>query len=411
MMTWLQKFGCSMLCSFVLGGTVDISWSKEIGPAEDYCREINDPSSGSEITLTPGDYNGGCQIRRGGKPGLPLVIRALDLKKRPRLRYESKNGNVLEVYANHILIRGLDLGPTYTGVDGIRVFAGDDITIADCVFDRIGGIAIVANHDSISKAIVRRNKITDSASTAMYFGCHDGEACAMSQVLIEKNFISGVTAGASQIGYGIQLKLNSFGAIRDNVIVNTKGPGIMVYGSKELSQMSIIERNFVAGSRESSGIVIGGGPALVRNNVSVSNSEGGIDLEDYGRRGLLRKIIVAYNTLYNNWRSGILAPGDGPAEAKIFANAVASREGTAHFPAEREGLQVFGNQSCRIDHCFVDPASNNFTPKNGSPLFTGKNGDLSLSPSDDYFGQRRGYPPAIGAIEPPGGLIKLEIKP
>ena len=71
----------------------------------------------------------------------------------------------------------------------------------------------------------------------------------MSQLLIEKNFIGGVTAGASKIGYGIQLKLNSFGVIRDNVIVNTKGPGIMVYGAKELSHVSIIERNFVAGSR------------------------------------------------------------------------------------------------------------------------------------------------------------------
>jgi Right handed beta helix region len=411
MITWLQKIGCSMLCAFVLGATVDISWSKEIGPTEDYCREINDPSSGSEITLAPGDYNGGCQIRRGGKPGLPLIVRALDLKKRPRLRYESKNGNVLEVYADHILIQGIELGPTYTDVDGIRVFAGDGITITDCVFDRMGGIAIVANHASISRATVRRNKITDSAATAMYFGCHDGEACAMSQLLIEKNFIGGVTADGSKIGYGIQLKLNSFGVIRDNVIVNTKGPGIMVYGAKELSRVSTIERNFVAGSRESSGIVIGGGPAIVRNNVAVNNNEGGIGLEDYGRRGLLRKIIVTYNTLYNNRRSGLLAPDDGPVETKIFGNAVASREGTAHFPAEREGLQVFGNQSCRIDHCFVDPANNDFTPMNGSPLFTGGNGDLSSSPLDDYFGRTRRFPPVIGAIEPPGGVIKLEIKP
>jgi hypothetical protein len=86
-------------------------------------------------------------MRHGGKPRLPLVIRSLDLKKRPRLRYESKNGNVLEVYAGHILIQGIELGPTYTDVDGFRVFVGDDITIAVC--DRLKGIAIVANHTDI----------------------------------------------------------------------------------------------------------------------------------------------------------------------------------------------------------------------------------------------------------------------
>jgi hypothetical protein len=408
----LRKFSWLFILFFGLGAINDVASSKEIGPADDYCQEINNSTSGTEVILYPGEYKGACKVRRGGRPGFPLIIRALDLKKRPHIYYEGRNGNVLEIYADHILIRGLDLGPTHADVDGIRLFSGYDITIEDCVFDRMGGIAIVANHASVRRTIVRRNRITDSASTGMYFGCHDGEACAVSHLLIEKNLVSGITARESEIGYGIQLKLNSFGTVSDNVIVNTKGPGIMVYGAKDLSETSIVERNFVARSREASGIVIGGGPAIVRNNIVMGNSEAGIGLEDYGRRGLLRKIVVTHNTVYNNGRGGILARTEGAVEAEIFGNAVLSPAGTSPFPAEHEGLRVVRNQDCRNVACFLDPANKDFTPVKGSALVTiGENGTLRSSPLDDYFGKPRGDLPVIGAIEPPGGRIKLELKP
>src|SRR5262249_18291964 len=158
---------------------------------------------------------------------------------------------------------------------------------------------------------------------------------------IENNFISHVAARESQVGYGIQVKLNSVATLRDNVIIDTKGPGIMVYGANNLSEISVIERNFVTGSRESSGIVVGGGPAIVRNNVLVGNNEAGVGLEDYGRRGLLRRVVVTYNTIYNNQRGGILIPSEGRVEVEISHNAVAARERTPLFPAEREGVKVF----------------------------------------------------------------------
>src|SRR2546427_2673847 len=182
----LRKFSCLFIFLFGLGAANEVALRKEIAPTDEYCREINDPSSGTEVVLYPGDYKGACKVRRGGRPGFPLIIRALDLKKRPHIHYEGKTGNVLEIYADNILIRGLEFGPTHYDVDGIRVFSGDDITIEDCVFDRMGGIALVANHASISGGVFRRNKIIDSASTGMYFGCHDGNACIMSQLLVEK---------------------------------------------------------------------------------------------------------------------------------------------------------------------------------------------------------------------------------
>src|SRR5262249_60454443 len=106
----------------------------------------------------------------------------------------------------------------------------------------------------------------------------------------------------------MQVKLNSVAVIRDNVVVKTKGPGIMVYGSRDLLTRTVVERNFVTASRSSSGIVIGGGPVVVRNNIAVGNADYGIVLENYHRRGLLRGIVVARNTAYGDLKGAI-----GPA--------------------------------------------------------------------------------------------------
>jgi Right handed beta helix region len=407
-----RTFRCAFILSLILCGTAQVGTTKEISPAEDYCREINDPSSGLEVVLKPGLYKGACKVRRGGKPGSPLVIRGLVLTHRPRIDYQGKNGNVLEIYADNVVIQGLELGPTGPDVDGIRIFSGDYLTVEDCAFNQIGGIAVVANHASVRSVVVRRNRIIDSASTAVYFGCHNGLSCTISELLLERNFISGVSARESEIGYGIQVKLNSAGVIRDNVIVNTKGPGIMVYGASDLEKINIVERNFVEKARHSPGIVLGGGPAIVRNNVVVGNHEGGIALEDYGRRGLLRKIIVTHNTIYNNGRGGILIPAEGPSEAEISRNAIGGREGTPLFVGERKNLRIVENQDCGNSSCFVDPENMDFTPLKGSPLFeSSQSFDKRRSPADDYFGRLRGFYPVVGAIESPGGPITFEIKP
>ena len=407
-----RTFRCAFILSLILCGTAQVGTTKEISPAEDYCREINDPSSGLEVVLKPGLYKGACKVRRGGKPGSPLVIRGLVLTHRPRIDYQGKNGNVLEIYADNVVIQGLELGPTNTDVDGIRIFSGDYVTVEECAFDQMGGIAVVANHRSIKGLIVRGNIINNSFSTGMYFGCHDGVACTDSDLLIEKNFVNHVAARESEIGYGIQVKLNSVATLRDNIIVDTKGPGIMVYGANDPNEMSIVERNFVSGSRESSGVVVGGGPVIVRNNIVVGNNEGGVALEDYGRRGLLRKVAVNYNSMYDNGRGGVLISSESPVDVEISHNAVAGREGTPLFPAERAGVRVFGNQDCRIAVCFLHPASKDFSPVKGSSLFVvGESGERRSAPLDDYFGRTRSTSPVVGAIEPPGGPIRLGIKP
>jgi hypothetical protein len=388
--------------------------AREIGPEADLCAEIKALPRGEELVLRPGEYRGPCAIRRGGEVGAPLVIRAADLDRRPRIVYGGLDANVLEVRANHVTIRGLEFGPTQSDVDAVRIFAANDVTIEDCHFTQLGGIAVVANHASVRGLVVRRNVIRNSLATAMYFGCHDGATCTVTGLVVEGNFIQGVTAPDPQIGYGMEVKLNSAGIIRDNIVMNTKGPGIMVFGSLDLPSVSLVERNVAIGSRTSSGIVVGGGPAVIRNNVTVSNDQAGIGIEDYKKRGLLREVFVANNTVYKNRAGGITVPEAETwiSDVTIINNAVQAGGGTRAYPALRTGLRMAGNVDCTPIPCFVNPEQQDFSPRAGSRLSgAGVSSRDGWAPGEDFFGLRRGVPPTAGAIERPSRPLSLTPQP
>ena len=380
--------------------------AREIGPDDPFCRAINDPASGDEIVLRPGEYRGPCMIRRGGGADRPLVVRAKDPANRPHIDFNGADANVLEIHADHVVVAGLSFGPTRNNVDGIRIRASRGVSVIGCEFTGMGGIAVVANQSSLRGLVVSGNQVSHSGATAMYFGCHDGEACRLSEVVIEKNRIAGVDASEKAVGYGIQVKLNSAALIRDNLITDTKGPGIMVYGSKDSSVESVIERNFVSGSRTSGGIIIGGGPAIVRNNIAVANSAGGIGMEDYGRRGLLRGVKIGFNSTYGNEAGGITAPESGKLHDSVLAgNAGWGDRKAAVFPQPQPGLMQVDNLVCARS-CFSDPNSSDFSPAPGSPLSRAVTRfHEAWVPEDDFFGHRRGEPSRIGAVETGGSAM------
>ena len=381
---------------------------REIGPEADLCGEINALPPGDELVLRPGDYAGPCTVRQGGLPGDPSVIRAKHPDERPRIVYAGNASNVFTIRAEHLVFRGLDIGPSQTDVDGFRIHSRGDVTVEDCRFQGLGGIAVVANHTSVHGVSVRRNEILGSLATGLYFGCHDGHSCAVTGLIIEGNVIRHVSAPDPAIGYGIQVKLNSAAVIRANTIIDTKGPGIMVYGAQTPGRTSLVERNVIMGSRQSAGIVIGGGPALVRNNVTVGNARGGIALEDYGQRGLVRSVVVAHNTVYGNPGGGIVAADRGVREALVVNNAVYAAAGTPALPGPMAALRLAGNVTCLATFCFTAPERHDYGPAPGGPLDrAGITGVESWAPADDFFGAARGTPPAVGAIERSGGPLPL----
>ena len=372
--------------------------AKEIGPNEDLCRVINDPLTENELVLAPGEYQGPCTIRRGGDAERPLIIRAKEETNRPHINYQGESANVLEIRADHVIMKGLAFGPSK--VDAIRIRSNKNVQVIDCEFFQIGGIAVVANQSSLDGLIVSGNVVRDSRATAMYFGCHDGNSCRLGSIIIEKNVIDGVSAAFNEIGYGIQVKLNSSAIIRENAVRNTKGPGIMIYGSDQISlKESLIERNFVSGSRTSSAIVIGGGPAIVRNNIALYSVQSGIGLENYGRRGLLRQIIVGFNSVYGNKTGGITAPQTSVSDTFLIGNVGWNDSEAAVFPSDQSGIWQSDNLNCD-QRCFANPGDLDFLPVPGSPLDRHRvRFSAAWLPKVDFFGKPRNSPPRAGAVE------------
>ncbi len=384
------------------------AWPLEIGPEADLCAALNQVEPGQELLLLPGDYRAGCTVRRGGRPGAPLVIRAADPGRPPRLTLPRADLNLLDIRADDVTIRGLVFEPPFPDTDGVRIISGNRITVEECRFIRLTGIAVVANHASVRGLTVRRNVITDSNATAMYFGCHDGITCTVTRLRVEGNYIQGLMAPDPEIGYGIEVKLNSSAVIRGNIIANTKGPGIMVYGSRDLTTTSLVERNFVRGSRTSSGIVVGGGPAVIRKNISAWNAQAGIALENYGQRGLLRGLVIAHNTVYSNGQGGITVPEHGLVDAVVLNNGPHGTSRAPALPPIRPGLHLAGNVDCTWAPCFAHPEGVDFSPFPGSLLVNpGVLSGGDSIPVDDFFGARRSVPPTAGAVERPSGPVPI----
>ena len=71
----------------------------------------------------------------------------------------------------------------------------------------------------------------------------------------------------------------------------------MVYGAvdSDPEKANIIRNNIVVGSRNNPGIIAGGGPSTILNNISI-RCNGGIAIQNYGGRNLLHNIILNNNT-------------------------------------------------------------------------------------------------------------------
>jgi Right handed beta helix region len=402
----MGRLACAALWVIVTMGVASAGTITEIGPDTNWCVAANALSPGDELRLRPGEYRGSCALSATGTPDARIVIAGAPNAERPRIVYESNTDNVVNVHASFITLRHLQFGPTLDSVDAIRIRAGDGIIVEDCAFDGLGGAAVVAGGGSISQLTIRANEIVRSRATAVYLGCHGGE-CTVDAVF-EDNYISGVTAPPAEVGYGIQVKLNSAAVIRDNVIRLTKGPGIMVYGNRDLSRVSLVESNFTAQSSKSAGIVVGGGPVIVRNNIAIGSAEAGIALEDYNNRGLLRGIVLSHNTVWGNVGGGIVVVSKNRVDARLLHNAVHRSAGGA-LPEQRPGLLSLGNVDCSAFPCFRSAAELDFTPVAGSILEHRALRTIDQwTPERDYFGNVRPPASAVGAVEAPGGVVNVD---
>ena len=393
------------LSSLLQSGTA-FGRSITVGPSADWCNAINTASPGDEIVFLPGSYTAPCWITARGTASNWILIRSESEVdgQRATFAYPGSAANVLELRnAAYVILRGFAFAPTQDAVDAIRIRQANDIIIERNTFTGIGGVSIPANDSgtNIPRLTIRYNVFRNLQSTGIYLGCHEGN-CKVTDILVEGNFIDGVTS--SGVGYGLEIKLNSYGTVRDNTVYRTKGPGLMAYGSNQGDPPTIFEGNYVEGSRTDGGIVIGGGPAIVRNNILVGNTYGGISAQNYASRNLQRDVWIVHNTVLNNADSGINVQGWTTGANNVIAyNAILPRSGTAALRPTAPVGAIVGNVTCgSATPCFVNASTAPYDlwPTLTSPLLDVAGGGTEpWRPNDDFMGLSRGNAADVGAFE------------
>ncbi|MEO1201096.1 MAG: right-handed parallel beta-helix repeat-containing protein [Pseudomonadota bacterium] len=243
----------------------------EIGPADNLESAVAALAPGEELVLRGGAYtfNENVTLSANGTVDQPIVIRA-KTGERPVISQVTSAQNVVEIRSSSYLeFRGL----VFTGGShGIRLIDSDFITIEDCEIFETGDVAISANSGGTYEGLtLRRNHIhhTNGTGEGLYLGCNN-DGCRVANSLIEGNYIHHTNRPSVLQGDGIELKEGSYGnVIRDNVIHDTKFPGIIAYSTVGNGAQNLIEGNVVWNVSDNT-IQIAA-DAVVRNNIVLGN--------------------------------------------------------------------------------------------------------------------------------------------
>ncbi|HRE51907.1 MAG TPA: right-handed parallel beta-helix repeat-containing protein [Flavitalea sp.] len=312
----------------------------EIRPGQDYSAILDSLKPGDQLAFHEGEYDGRVVVKVSGLPGKPIVIRGYgNGEKRPVLTYKENKGNLLQVNGDYLIFDYLEFRSlrTYAIRIGLRDDGRQDVTIKNCLFYECGGGSISANAPATAYKNIHiiDNYFIGPKTTPVYIGDHSG-AGAIEHFVFRGNVIDGSQNDGREgtTGYGIQLKLNVIKSIiENNFITGTKGPGIMVYGATDPdpANANIVKNNIVVGSRRDGGIVVGGGPSEVRNNLLIG-CNAGVAIENYAGRGLLNNIIITGNTAVLSKRYNI-ALGSAPS-ATVQRNVSIALAGAKDFTGD-----------------------------------------------------------------------------
>ncbi len=381
-----------------------------VTPVSAWCGVVNAAAPGDTILFSAGTYPGTCSVSVSGTAADPITLRSQSAAPADRavLAYSGVSNNIIDVYGSFLVFRWLTFGPTAAGagVNPIKLRSSVQGVVIDQNVFQGTDIAVAANSSgsTYQDISVTNNVLTNLQSTGLYFGCHDGASCHALNILIRGNLIDTVQPGDG-VGYGLEIKLNSYGTIVENTIYNAQGPGIDVYGSNRGDPPSVVERNYVEGSKTDAGINVGGGPAIVRNNILVRNQYNGIWAQDYGGRGLQQNVWIVDNTVLGNQTGGIQVSNWQAGAGNVLAfNAVAPLGGTpALTPASPVADTLLGNIACSpAAVCFDQPNASPYDlwPAPGGPLIgAAGNGSEPWRAADDFLCVARGTAADAGAMQ------------
>ncbi len=293
----------------------------EIGPGDDLEAAVAELSPGEELVLRGGTYffDENVTLTANGTAGQPIVIRAKD-GERPVIEQATTRHNVVEVNGSSYLeIRGVAFTK---GSHGIRLMNSNFVTIADCEIFETGDVALSANAGGTYEGLrLLRNHIhhTNGTGEGMYLGCNN-DGCRIANSLIEGNYIHHTNRGTVAQGDGIEIKEGSYGNIvRDNVIHDTKYPGILLYSTVGNGPPNVVEGNVVWNVADNTVQIAA--DAIVRNNIILGN----VAFQAH-QSGSPSNIEFVHNTVINSGSGMQVRNVSGPV---LIANNAVYSQSTA----------------------------------------------------------------------------------
>ncbi len=309
----------------------------EIGPGDDLEAAAAALVPGEELVLRGGTYffDENVTISANGTAAQPITIRAKN-GEQPVIEQATANHNVVEINASsYLVIRGIEFTG---GSHGIRLMNSDYITIEDCEVQETGDVAISANSGGTYEGLrLLRNHIhhTNGTGEGMYLGCNN-DGCRIANSLIEGNYIHHTNRASVVQGDGIEIKEGSYGNIvRDNVIHDTKYPGILLYSTVGNGPQNIVEGNVVWNVSDNTVQIAA--DAVIRNNIILGN----VSFQAH-QSGSPSNIEFVHNTVVNDGSGIEVRNVSGPV---LIANNAVYSQSTAIrlISGDLSQVQLFGN--------------------------------------------------------------------
>ena len=310
-----------------------------IAPSDDLHTAVTALAPGDELVLTAGEYllSRGLKISLTAEEASPSIIRAQD-EDAVLIRLPSADHNIVEIRSSRFLtIRGLRFSG---GSHGLRLMDSDFITIEDCEIFETGDVAISAKAGGTYEGLViRRNHIhhTNGTGEGLYLGCNH-DRCRVANSLVEGNYIHHTNRASVDQGDGIEIKEGSFGnVVRDNVIHDTKYPGILTYSTAGNGPANVIERNLVWNVSDYP--IQSAADAIIRNNIVL----GGPVVMQAHQAGRPSNLVVAHNTIISPGAGIVVRDVSGPVQIVNNAVFAASEFAINVISGEKSMVQVEGN--------------------------------------------------------------------
>ena len=214
------------------------------------------------------------------------------------------------------------------------------------------------------------NNRFSTLDVGIYFCCNDG-------------LIQGNTFDSAY--YAIYLMHGNGNIIRGNDIRNTLKYSIHIYDEdkyKSTGELNpkitnlLVENNVIDASQSRSGVIISGGDGskppieingvLIRNNLIMNNSSGGIGLQ---YDGWIKNIEIYNNTLYGNPGGGIRINPDKKAENIAIINNILSDNGSSQIYSNGKVNHLIVRKNLYWNPTFVGEGIRDSSPVLGNPRF------------------------------------------